>query len=62
LRPACGWQSDKDLFFYGDAAGAEVDFLFSSRIRTERLSFQAAEALFPGTSPLRRVAAPTGAP
>jgi predicted AAA+ superfamily ATPase len=68
-------QPGRDLFFYRDAAGAEVDFLIlhsggpllieakhSSRIRAERLSFQAAEALFPGASPVRRVAAPTGDP
>lgn len=68
-------QPGRDLFFYRDAAGTEVDFLilrsegplfieakYSRSIRAERLSFQAAERLFPGSAAVRRVAAPTGDP
>lgn len=63
----------KDLFFYRDAAGAEVDFLIarpqgpllieaknSQRVRSERLSFSSAAAMFPGAQTINRVAAPTG--
>ena len=63
----------KDLFFYRDHAGTEVDFViqkarglefveakYSERIRTERLSFDKAASALSEPVSSTRVAAPTG--
>ncbi len=63
----------RDLFFYRDAAGAEIDFIIdradrpllieaknSQRIRSDRLAFGTIDELFPSAESRRLVAAPSG--
>jgi hypothetical protein len=63
----------KDLFYYRDHSGAEIDFVLAlpegltlieakhmERVRNERLAFEKAEANALGHVAKRRVAAPTG--